>query len=1218
LGTKLDYIHPPRNPNGALPCRHADQNAHAVVVPRTISPMKAKAYSTTFQMHEMRGSYLGLDTMSLADYGRYDFQSIIAKQNELLSYAGRMDVRGLMRRHAATGIIPAWLAEDYDTNAEIERLVNTSLTGEMLPGSSWKKCSEGSTYVSYPDAIRLQKCLDNDGVNECIICDDARILDNARFQDIDNVCSVPLKAVWPTEIVWTQKTDSYGCSFPPVPPYKVPGVDTRYLWITMCFLSSVPPFWKATAESVKRTSQWPGWVLARAVKDCFVKLGRKDLKSNPFKLKTTIKTVNGKMAGLDPRIFSLDTMHSQLSVVENVDTVWSTDIFTGTFVENGNRSMISLTKPTIVVIRRDDDDESVLPQELWSHDCSCHWELRCVTNTQTGEEPHKWKGSCLVRHGGKQYTGWWKHSRGSRAGSKFRNVSLDRNNLASWDFAVFVQTEDIDFGVLSDAYLGYIGGQPSNYCGVHNKPLIAAINTKGSRTRCTCKNTDDSVSGPCGRTGYLCCTELGCAVTVCRIHVVPAREPKQLFGLYSASNDNTQSSSADVEMQYEPYRNVNDNESQDHSSNMSESVSTGEDSNMRSLSLSDEMDDYNTELEPSAVGVDLPAALLGNNQAEHVISRALQNDFGSTSGSDSVASEELSGLRDPVFSQATVDTDMECTRAAIVDDAIDPEELNENVVNSDDNGYTLLHTNSARKVVPIWCAKTFISGHIVLNGVGNCLIRRNRPIRPRRYQSAFLEKIVCTSDGHAVPLVYPEGMMFTSLFWKDVFDGSLVGAIPSALLTDARQCSRNGFASVTDHMKARIKNPSLLTSTDPRYVFHAFDCFANINLRGEDSRLILSRGFVERQSSGGVRANRSEYFNTDSIDSRPVVNKLSAAVAEETPTYFYTQSCNQKEFYGVQELKRWIDSPELKEQLLLAHPHASADELLELHDAITQASCVATVRNWMEVAEIHMQYISKSPEQPFGNVTKIWWRHEFQGDRGNLSHIHSLLWTDDNDEAVILDRIRGSVAELIRQDEIHPLIAEGYFKDINDIHQIRDNARRFLFHHCDQRCLRRTGPGEDDFKCRVPSAILLNPVYTEHSRVVIEPHHSGAALDVLRDLNICHEESTTDHFMPLDDRFLSERCYPPAMPGEGTMSPTNGRLFAYTGSQSNCQRTTGYFSSRYLAKYVAGLDENNVVYVAPGNCHAGSGDHHITPELVLHTEIYHASKVTGSKINIEK
>jgi hypothetical protein len=113
----------------------------------------------------------------------------------------------------------------------------------------------------------------------------------------------------------------------------------------------------------------------------------------------------------------------------------------------------------------------------------------------------------------------------------------------------------------------------------------------------------------------------------------------------------------------------------------------------------------------------------------------------------------------------------------------------------------------------------------VLNGVGSCLIWRNQPISHRRYQLAFLERLVCTSKGHSVPLVYPEEMLFPSIFWKDTIDSSLIGAIPSFLLTDSWQCRKHEFASVMDHLRSRIKNPSLRTSTDPCYIFHAFVFF---------------------------------------------------------------------------------------------------------------------------------------------------------------------------------------------------------------------------------------------------------------------------------------------------------------------------------------------------------------------------------------------------------
>ena len=684
------------------------------------------------------------------------------------------------------------------------------------------------------------------------------------------------------------------------------------------------------------------------------------------------------------------------------------------------------------------------------------------------------------------------------------------------------------------------------------------------------------------------------AVTVCRAHAVPNRGCLKRFTVYTEDPDPGSDSDASEDVSVSSGTSTDDGEC----------VTTERDQSVFSEAST------NNENDNSGYGA--------SNGDLSVSSEDDGNDDGGTTGSaqvqlgDDNSSDEESD-DSSVFSRLSVDADLECTQAFVVDDEVDPDELGDNVADE----YTIHFTNAARTTTPIWCAKTYISGHIVLNAVGSCLIRRDRPITTRRYQAAFLERMVSTSEGHSVPLVYPEAMMYPSIFWKDTHDGSQVGSIPSALLNDCRHCNGHGFASLTNHLRARLTNPSLRTSTDPRYIFHAFDCFANLNLRGEDSRVILNRGFIENKTTGGVKGNRSEHFNTDSIDSRPVVNKLSAAIAEEPATYFYTQSCNQKEFYGVRELKRWIDSTELRDELFIAYPHLSKDEHLELLDSMVQASCVPIVRNWMEVSEIHMLYMSKSPERPLGRVTKIWWRHEFQGEKGNLSHIHCLLWTDDTDEETILNRIRGSVADLIRPEEIEPLLAEGYFSDMNDIDKIRDAARRFLFHHCDRRCLRRTGPGDNDLKCRVPAAIILNPTYNKHSRVVIEPHHTAASLDVLKELGLCHADSCTDRFLPMHNCFVSERCYPPAMPAEGIMSPTNGRMFAYTWSQSNVQRTTGYFSSRYLAKYVAGLDEGNKVSVAAGNDCTG-GPQHITPELVLHTELYHAPKVTGSRINIEK
>ena len=248
-----------------------------------------------------------------------------------------------------------------------------------------------------------------------------------------------------------------------------------------------------------------------------------------------------------------------------------------------------------------------------------------------------------------------------------------------------------------------------------------------------------------------------------------------------------------------------------------------------------------------------------------------------------------------------------------------------------------------------------------------------------------------TSKGHAVPLVFPEGMLFPSIFWRDTSDGSLVGALPAALMASKKECKAFGFASMQEHIQTRLTNPSLRCFTDPRYIFYAYDCVANINLRGEDTRIILSHGFVESQGSGGLKANRSREFNTDAVDSRPVVNRLAAALAERNFTYFYTQTVNQSGFFGIKPMKDWIDSQEYEKLLFEGRANLMYEEKEELQKAGKESSCIALLRQWMEVSEIFMTYISKSDEHPLGKVEDIWWRHEYQTAKANLSHIHALI-----------------------------------------------------------------------------------------------------------------------------------------------------------------------------------------------------------------------------------
>ena len=57
-------------------------------------------------------------------------------------------------------------------------------------------------------------------------------------------------------------------------------------------------------------------------------------------------------------------------------------------------------------------------------------------------------------------------------------------------------------------------------------------------------------------------------------------------------------------------------------------------------------------------------------------------------------------------------------------------------------------------------------------------------------------------SGKCIPLLYPEAMMFPSLFHKIIKEcGSLVGELPSCLL--AHMGNSHDFVSALDHVRSR-------------------------------------------------------------------------------------------------------------------------------------------------------------------------------------------------------------------------------------------------------------------------------------------------------------------------------------------------------------------------------------------------------------------------------
>ena len=172
-GSKLDYVHIPRYPRGVLPDAMANQLAHAVVMPQTIRPMQARAYSNSYQMHEMRGSYSGIDTLDVTNLGWFDVTSKIRDYNQRLMILGWKDIRGLVTWQMTNGSIPTWLGETLLADADCEEAVMASAfeneraanTRNEYQAGWWEHYCAGVTRITFSDAIKLQRLLDGNAQN---------------------------------------------------------------------------------------------------------------------------------------------------------------------------------------------------------------------------------------------------------------------------------------------------------------------------------------------------------------------------------------------------------------------------------------------------------------------------------------------------------------------------------------------------------------------------------------------------------------------------------------------------------------------------------------------------------------------------------------------------------------------------------------------------------------------------------------------------------------------------------------------------------------------------------------------------------------------------------------------------------------------------------------------------------------------------------------------
>ena len=492
------------------------------------------------------------------------------------------------------------------------------------------------------------------------------------------------------------------------------------------------------------------------------------------------------------------------------------------------------------------------------------------------------------------------------------------------------------------------------------------------------------------------------------------------------------------------------------------------------------------------------------------------------------------------------------------------------MVDSSDDESPQLESNSG--VVPQFAeVSDDVNGatpcHWLLNGVCG-LLQRGTKITLSKVHQRFMENLTATTPGNTVPLNDIEALLYPSIFYHQLQDGSYPGCLPAALMSGGAVNKQLGFHTMADHMTLRMKDASLLTSGSQDYLQFAFDACFNLALETTDNRFVLERGLQEadlKTQENYIR--RHAKLNFDAQDSRAHVLQLAAALRKKQATYFFTYTCNQSQHPGVSSLFNAIEKK---------YPGQITEKAIKA-DAVN-AEMVMLLRIWQRASSLVMTYIEKSSEQPLGPVQELWYRYEFQDKAGALPHIHAVIWThEDPFSSEVRERI---VCETPRfRGELVKKLAElGLEKSLSEINDLCELFGIVQTHNCEaakRRCCKETE--RHGVVCRVPKY----PASLEYSYKPVYHRFSEECVDLLMSMDLAHFNDTVCRVIASAELAGGKHHYPASY--REHISPTNPLIFSLIKSSCNVQICDPYLSARYIAKYAAGVEVRSTVTLKAGS-----------------------------------
>ena len=557
---------------------------------------------------------------------------------------------------------------------------------------------------------------------------------------------------WPSVLYPCQKMDSYGAMFSMFPCYKSRGsaINTSVIWIMSALLTSIQKLWSSVQNTELRSSNWHGWFLVYLTKHCFSNVNQRPSKVEVFK-------------------------YNQVGTIERLHEKLGTDMLSEVFVDieqvlfidlmrnDGNDTLeqqlseqnidVLMIKDVLIIHPFYINADGPVEERLVLHDITFELRVICRTWSLGG---NKWDGEVYSRHG-EMYQSWWYQKRNNSlpCHSEMTLDSLDDEHAY---VLAYVKVTDIDIESLRNKFLKYLGGQSHVKCEEHRLCLISSLDRKN---KCHC-----------GRHEYLRCASFDCKVNICKKCFDRLDDESVTYINNETSNqvndDVDDENNDDASSLIEPYDLFRE-----------EGAVTESDEN--DITHSDELLDDKDALRLQLLPPTTEDLLLERDDFDNYVTTSNDPDL--------PLEEDETEIGDDIDNHGILDMYQSSNAGEYI---LDTTEDNQNKGTFND---------------------VTISGHTILNQCGSLLSRKKHEVKGSLKQKFFLQKICSTSIGASIPLLYPEAMLFPSIFWKSADDNcSIIGAIPSSLLSSS--ISSHGFASIPSHIRSRLTSPTSSTSTD--------------------------------------------------------------------------------------------------------------------------------------------------------------------------------------------------------------------------------------------------------------------------------------------------------------------------------------------------------------------------------------------------------------------